>query len=143
MKNFILLAFLAFLLLGCSTSNFEQDKKEIIAVMDLQAQCWSRGDIDGFMDGYWKSDSLRFLGRRGLSKGWQTTLDNYKKSYPDKSAMGKLVFNYISFEPMNEKQMFVVGKWALEREKDTLGGYYSLLWQKFDGEWKVIFDHTN
>ena len=57
--------------------------------------------------------------------------------------MGKLVFNYISFEPMNEKQMFVVGKWALEREKDTLGGYYSLLWQKFDSEWRVIFDHTN
>ena len=114
-----------------------------MAVMDLQAKCWSRGDIDGFMDGYWKSDSLRFLGRRGLTKGWQTTLDNYKKSYPDKSAMGKLVFNYISFEPMNKKQMFVVGKWTLEREKDTLGGYYSLLWQKFDGEWKVIFDHTN
>ena len=44
---------------------------------------------------------------------------------------------------MNKKQMFVVGKWTLEREKDTLGGYYSLLWQKFDGEWKVIFDHTN
>ncbi|HOZ14715.1 MAG TPA: hypothetical protein PLH91_12220 [Tenuifilaceae bacterium] len=143
MKQIITTILLATLTLCCSTSNFEQDRKEIMAVMDLQAQCWSRGDIDGFMDGYWKSDSLRFLGRRGLTKGWQTTLDNYKKAYPDKSAMGKLVFNYISFEPMNEKQMFVVGKWTLEREKDTLGGYYSLLWQKFDSEWRVIFDHTN
>ena len=143
MKNcfstFVVLVFL----FSCSSSNFEQDRKDILAVMDMQAKCWSNGDIDGFMDGYWKSDSLRFLGRRGLTKGWQTTLVNYKKSYPDKRAMGKLVFDYISFEPMNTKQMFVVGKWTLEREKDTLGGYYSLLWQKFDGEWKVIFDHTN
>lgn len=142
MRIFGLMILVAFLF-ACSSSSFEQDKNDIMAVMELQAQCWSRGDIDGFMDGYWKSDSLRFLSRRGLTKGWQTTLDNYKKSYPDKSAMGKLVFNYISFEPMNEKQMFVVGEWTLEREKDTLGGYYSLLWQKFDSEWKVIFDHTN
>ena len=111
--------------------------------MNKQSQCWSNGDIDGFMDGYWKSDSLRFLGRRGLTKGWQTTLDNYKKSYPDKKAMGILKFNLVSFEAMNEKKIFVVGKWALQREKDTLSGYYSLLWEKIDGNWKVIFDHTN
>ena len=111
--------------------------------MNKQSQCWSNGDIDGFMDGYWKSDSLRFLGRRGLTLGWQTTLNNYKKSYPDKNAMGRLIFTHISFEPLNDKQIFVVGKWALEREKDTLSGYYSLIWKKIDGEWKVIFDHTN
>jgi len=111
--------------------------------MDNQAKCWSNGDIDGYMEGYWKSDSLRFLDRRGLTKGWQTTLDNYKKSYPDKKAMGTLKFKHISFESMNDQNMFVVGKWVLEREKDTLGGYYSLLWRKIDGQWKVIFDHTN
>jgi len=134
---------LLIILIGCSNNSFEDDKKAVRAVMDTQAQCWSNGDIDGFMDGYWKSDSLRFLGRRGLTKGWQTTLENYKKSYPDKQAMGRLKFDHISFERLNNKQMFVVGKWALEREKDTLSGYYSLLWANIDGKWKVIFDHTN
>lgn len=143
MRKYNVLVLISLLLIGCNSNNFENDKKEIMKVMDLQAQNWSNGNIEGFMDGYWKSDSLRFLGSRGLTKGWQTTLDNYKKAYPDKRAMGKLVFDYISFEPMNQKQMFVVGKWTLEREKDTLGGYYSLLWQKFGEEWKVIFDHTN
>lgn len=143
MRKYNVFAIITLLLISCNGNNFEKDKKEIIKVMDLQAQNWSNGNIEGFMDGYWKSDSLRFLGSKGLTKGWQTTLDNYKKAYPDKSAMGKLVFDYISFEPMNEKQMFVVGKWTLQREKDTLRGYYSLLWQKFDGKWKVIFDHTN
>jgi len=140
----ILLSFsLVFIISSCSNSNFESNKTAIKEAMDKQAQNWSSGDIEGFMNGYWKSDSLRFLGRRGLTKGWQTTFDNYKKSYPDKSAMGKLKFNHISFEPLNNKQMFVVGKWALERDKDTLSGYYSLLWEKIDGQWKVIFDHTN
>jgi hypothetical protein len=143
MKQFLLLAIAVFLFSGCTNNHFEQNKKAIIAVMDSQAQSWSNGDIDGFMNGYWKSDSLRFLGRRGLTKGWQTTLDNYKKSYPDKKTMGILKFNYISFEAMNEKCIFVVGKWALEREKDTLSGYYSLIWKEIDGQWKVIFDHTN
>ncbi len=143
MKKYLLCTFLIFTIASCSTNNFEKDKMAIQIAMNKQSQCWSNGDIDGFMDGYWKSDSLRFLGRRGLTKGWQTTLDNYKKSYPDKKAMGILKFNLVSFEAMNEKKIFVVGKWALQREKDTLSGYYSLLWEKIDGNWKVIFDHTN
>jgi ketosteroid isomerase-like protein len=143
MKHYLTAAILILCLFSCTNKHFEQDKKAIITIMDTQAKCWSNGDIEGFMDGYWKSDSLRFLGRRGLTKGWQTTLNNYKKFYPDRQTMGTLKFNYISFEQMNDKNMFVVGKWTLEREKDSLSGYYSLLWGKIDGQWKVIFDHTN
>lgn len=143
MKNLNLVAILIILCCSCTNNHFKQNKEAIKAIMDTQAKCWSNGDIEGYMNGYWKSDSLRFLGRRGLTKGWQTTLDNYKKSYPDRQAMGTLKFNYISFEQLNDKNMFVVGKWTLEREKDTLRGYYSLLWEKINGNWKVIFDHTN
>jgi len=132
-----------FLILVSCSSDFEVNKAEINKAMDSQVKCWSNGDIDGYMDGYWKSDSLRFLGRKGLQKGWHTTLNNYKKAYPDKKAMGKLIFKNISIEPLNNKQMFVVGEWVLERENDTLSGYYSLIWKKIDGQWKVIFDHTN
>jgi len=128
---------------SCTNSNFEEEKLSVIKVMDKQTESWNKGDIRGFMDGYWKSDSLRFLGKRGLTKGWQKTLDNYIKSYPDKQTMGILKFDYLSFESLNAKQMFVVGKWTLEREKDTLKGHYSLLWKKFDQDWKIIFDHTN
>lgn len=138
-----ILSFIILLILTSCSSNFENDKAEIKTAMDKQVQCWSNGDIDGYMNEYWKSDSLRFLGLKGLRKGWQTTLNGYKKAYPDKKAMGKLIFKNISFEPLNNKQIFVVGEWKLEREKDTLSGYYSLIWEKIDGQWKVIFDHTN
>jgi len=139
LSSFLLLVFLS----NCS-NHYKSDVNEIKAIMDKQAVCWSNGDIEGYMDGYWKSDSLRFLGRRGITKGWKTTLDNYKKSYPNQKEMGRLRFNYISFEPLTNDQMFVVGKWTIEREKDTICGYYSLLWKKFDSKkWKVIFDHTD
>lgn len=143
MKHTLYIFAIAILLIGCTKTTFEADKLAIQQAMDNQEQCWSRGDLDGFMSGYWKSDSLRFMGKRGITKGWQTTLDNYKKSYPDKATMGKLRFDIVSFEPLDANGMFVVGKWTLLREKDTLGGYYSLIWRKIDGEWKVVFDHTS
>ncbi len=143
MKHTLYIFAITILLVGCTKTTFEADKLAIQQAMDNQEQCWSRGDLDGFMSGYWKSDSLRFMGKRGITKGWQTTLDNYKKSYPDKATMGKLQFDIVSFEPLDAKGMFVVGKWTLLREKDTLGGYYSLIWRKIDGEWKVVFDHTS
>lgn len=140
-NNYILILIL--LLFSCNNSNFNMDVTAIKSVMDKQAECWSKGDIEGYMKGYWESDSLRFLGRSGLTKSWKSTINNYKKSYPNPSAMGMLKFTHISFEPLGDKKMFVVGKWALYREKDTLSGYYSLVWEKFDDGWKVIFDHTN
>lgn len=143
MNKIKVLSILLLILTGCNQNHLPNSIQAIKAVMEKQTQCWNNGDIDGFMDGYWRSDSLRFLGKRGLTVGWQKTLDNYKKSYPNRNAMGKLAFTHISFEPLNKEQMFVVGKWALEREKDTLKGHYSLLWKKIDGQWKVIFDHSS
>ena len=83
---------LVLILFSCSKSNFDKDVAIIKDIMYKQSQCWSNGDIDGYMNGYWESDSLRFLGSKGLVKGWQMTLDNYKKSYPSTAAMGTLKF---------------------------------------------------
>ena len=143
MKSLLPIFLTAIIFASCSKYDIKQESIAVKQAMENQAKCWNNGDIEGYMNGYWKSDSLRFLGKRGLTKGWQKTLENYKKSYPDKQAMGKLLFDYISFEKLNSNQMFVVGKWKLEREKDTLQGHYSLLWKKIDGDWKIIFDHTN
>jgi hypothetical protein len=141
--NLLLIIACSAFLLSCTSNHSENEIKAIKSVMENQSLCWSNGDIDGFMDGYWKSDSLGFLGSRGLTRGWSNTLANYKKGYPNRAAMGKLIFNYISFEPLGKNNMLVIGKWTLEREEDTLRGYYSLVWKKIEGEWKITFDHTN
>jgi len=122
-----------------------QSKTEttIRAIMAKQELAWNRGDLVDFMDGYWKSDSLRFIGSKGLTYGWQKTLDNYKKGYPDLDAMGKLKFTIISVEQLSGKSAYVIGKWYLTRTIGDLSGHYTLLWKKIQGKWVIVADHSS
>ncbi|AYL98782.1 YybH family protein [Mucilaginibacter celer] len=135
--------FLSFSLLIISVCCFGQDRVAILKVLHTQQLAWNRGDIDSFMQGYWKSDSLLFLGKEAPTYGWQTTLDHYKKSYPDKAAMGQLAFNIIQVKVLDSTNAFVLGGWRLTREKDTPGGYFTLWFRKIKGEWKIVCDHTS
>lgn len=121
---------------------FAQDKEAIAKVLDDQRQAWNRGDIDSFMLGYWKSDSLIFVGKGAPLYGWQSTIDRYKKSYPGKTAMGQLTFDIIQVKVLDDRNAFVLGGWHLKREKDAPGGYFTLWFRKINGEWKIVCDHT-
>jgi hypothetical protein len=116
---------------------------EIRALLQKQTEAWNRGDVVGFMEGYWKNDSLMFIGKSGITYGWQQTLDNYKKGYPDKTAMGFLTFTFIELKPLSKKYFSVVGKWHLKRSIGDLGGHYTLLLKKIKGKWVVISDHSS
>ncbi|MBI5219208.1 MAG: DUF4440 domain-containing protein [Bacteroidia bacterium] len=129
---------------GCDIKKPDEfQKTEIQKVLSNQETTWNNGDIESYMTGYWKNDSLRFIGKNGIQYGWQKTLDNYKKSYPDKAAMGKLKFDIISIEPICKDVAFVVGKWNLQREKGDVGGMFSLLFKKINGQWLIVFDHSS
>ncbi len=118
------------------------DVKEIEKVMAMQESAWNEGSIEAFMNGYWKSDSLMFIGKNGIKYGWQTTLDNYKTSYPDKKVMGQLAFEVLKLE-VNGISAYMLGKWKLIREKDAPGGYFTLYWKKINGNWVITIDHTS
>ena len=122
---------------------FAQNKEAIAKVLDDQRLAWNNGDIDGYMQGYWKSDSLVFVGKDAPLYGWQNTIDRYKKSYPNKAAMGQLTFDIIQIKVLDGQNAFVLGGWRLKREKDTPGGYFTLWFRKIDGEWKIVCDHTS
>lgn len=125
-----------------SCSKTPSQEKEILAVMTMQEQAWSNGNLDQFMQGYWQSDSLMFVGKNGIKYGWKTTLDNYKKSYPDKAAMGKLEFEIIKLE-VNNETAFMLGKWSLIRKNDKPSGHFALYWKKINGNWVITIDHTS
>lgn len=118
-------------------------EEQIKLAMKFQEESWNRGDIEGFMQAYWKSDSLLFIGSKGPQYGWLNTLTNYKKSYPDAAAMGQLNFSNIKIEIISDSAAFVIGRWELKRKTDNLSGYYSLLWKKIDKVWKIVADHSS
>lgn len=136
---------LSFLVLLFSIAAVAQSRDEALIkkLLSEQTKCWNRGDINGFMQTYWNSDSLMFIGKSGVKWGWQTTLDNYKKSYPDAAAMGRLSFDMIQVKQLSTQYYYVVGKWMLRRAIGDLSGHYDLLLRKIKGQWKIIADHSS
>ncbi len=123
---------------------FAQEEDHIRKVLQEQQSAWNRGDLEGYMKlGYWNSDSLVFIGKNGPQFGWNKTLANYRKSYPDVQAMGRLEFGDLNVEMLDERHAFVRGAWKLAREKDTLRGYFTLLFRKIDGKWLIVADHSS
>jgi ketosteroid isomerase-like protein len=128
-----------------TTTVFAQsaDEKEIRESLARQTESWNRGDIEGFMETYWKNDSLMFIGKSGVNWGWDETLANYKKGYPDTTAMGKLSFDLIQLKQISPDYFFVVGKWMLSRSIGDLSGHYNLLFRKINGRWLIVADHSS
>ena len=122
-----------------------KDKQAILQLLAQQESCWNEGDLACFMrTAYWQSDSLTFIGSKGLTHGWQSTLDNYRRSYPNQQAMGKLHFDILSMQKAGSRAAYVVGKWSLAREGlDDLSGHFSLLWRKIKGQWRIVSDHSS
>lgn len=119
------------------------DENAIRQVLDDQVKAWNKGDIENFMQGYWKNDSLMFIGKTGVNWGWHKTLENYEKGYPDTTAMGKLSFNIILIKRLSPEYYYVVGKWMLNRTIGDLSGHYNLLFKKINGVWLIIADHSS
>lgn len=127
------------------TSSFAQsiDENNIRKVLSNQENAWNAGDLEYFMKGYWQSDSLLFIGKSGVTYGWQKTLGNYKKNYPDTIAMGNLTFNLVEFKPLSPEYYFVVGKWHLQRTTGDIGGHFTLLFRKINGMLFIVADHSS
>ena len=121
----------------------ENDKILILKLLEDQRNAWNKGNIVDYMEGYLKSDSLVFVGKSGPKYGWDNTLANYKKGYPDKNAMGFLSFDIKEVRLISADHAFVLGAWHLKREKDEPKGFFTLILKKINGEWKVIADHSS
>lgn len=130
---------------GATLNKSAAAEAQVRQVLAEQAECWSRGDLECYMQGYWKSDSLLFIGARGLTYGWQQTLENYRRSYPDPSAMGKLQFDLKELKHLSPETILVVGKWHLQREaaKGDLEGHFSVIFKNFAEGWRIIADHSS
>jgi ketosteroid isomerase-like protein len=122
-----------------------QASKNELAIQQLLHQqeiAWNNGNLDAFMDGYWKNDSLQFIGKNGPIFGYNQTLSNYKAHYATKVAMGHFTSTILAMQPLGKKYYYVTGKWHLARENGNIEGYYTLLFKKIKGKWFIIADHS-
>jgi hypothetical protein len=120
-----------------------KDEKAITQMLKAQEAAWNEGSLEKFMVGYWQNDSLMFIGKNGPTYGYNNTLANYKKGYPDTSYMGKFTSTIIGFKKLSANYYFVTGKWFLKRSVGDAKGYYTLLLRKINGKWVIVADHSS
>ncbi|MGN6566559.1 MAG: YybH family protein [Flavipsychrobacter sp.] len=128
-----------------SFSSFAQAKDEqfIRKMLSAQVTEWNKGNIAGYMKGYWENDSLVFIGKNGPNYGYSNTLARYQKAYPDAAHMGRLTSTIINMKRLSSDYYFIIGKWQLTREAGDIGGSYTLLLHKINGKWVIIVDHSS
>lgn len=141
-------AFYTLMLLLFANSFFAQapeskDFQAVRQVLAIQQDAWNRGDIDAFMEYYWKSPDLQFIGSNGVTYGWQNTLERYKKNYSSRDLMGTLTFDILKMNQRSKKVISVVGKFTLERKNDQPSGHFLLIFQKIKSKWLIVADHTS
>jgi ketosteroid isomerase-like protein len=124
------------------TSPQGSGESQIREVLATQVAAWNRGDIDSFMNFYWKSDRTVFVGANGVTRGWQAVLDRYHRSYPDRRAMGELTFSNLEIQQDCPDSAVVIGEYHLQREKDHPSGIFTLNFRKFPEGWRIVVDHT-
>lgn len=126
-----------------STVSDSAESQAIRMAMQTQEDAWNRGDIPAFMEGYWQDKGLTFIGSKGITSGWDQTLANYLKGYPDKEAMGTLTFEVIELRRLGPKAFYMIGKYTLKRVSDQPSGYFNLIWEKVEDNWVITSDHTS
>jgi ketosteroid isomerase-like protein len=116
---------------------------QIQAVLNAQQESWNRGDIDAFMNGYWRSEETVFVSGDEVTRGWQKVLDRYKKKYSDRAKMGTLTFSNLEITPLSTDSALGLGSWKLKREQDQPHGRFTLIFRRFPDGWRIVHDHTS
>lgn len=139
----VLLLVLVSINVECQTDASSSEIVHVAAILDAQQRAWNDGDIRGYMNGYWESDSLLFTSGGSEQRGWNATYEKYRKSYPTRALMGILTFSNLEIHLLSPVSAWVFGRWELKRDDDHPAGLFTLVLRKLEGEWKIVHDHTS
>ncbi|WP_400073085.1 YybH family protein [Zobellia russellii] len=136
---------LFFFVLLTTTGTLYAQNSDIDTIKNIlhnQEKAWSDQDLEGFMEGYWKSEDLTYYSGGRITKGWQTTLDNYKKGYPTQAEIGTLNFKIDQISKITEDSYYVMGQYFLVRDVGDANGTFMIIFKRINGEWKIIADSS-
>lgn len=125
------------------TTKDEDAMRAIRSVLEAQRDAWNRGDIEGYMDGYDRSEKTVFISGDTVTRGWQTVLDRYKKTYDTRDKMGVLTFSDLEITLLSNDSATVLGRWSLKRASDEPHGRFTLIFKRTSKGWRIVHDHTS
>jgi beta-aspartyl-peptidase (threonine type) len=129
---------------GAGPAPGQAAREAVQKVLDEQAAAWNKGDLEGFMAGYWQSPDLTFFSGTKAERGWQATLARYRKRYQGEGKeMGRLTFREVRIDVLGPDAALVRGRWQLTLKNATPGGLFTLIFRKLPGGWRIVHDHTS
>jgi len=139
------LAFGAALASGADAMPVRDPGAEVRALLDAQVSAWNRGDLEAFMAGYWRSPELVFCSGATVTKGWDATLERYRKRYQAEGReMGRLTFDAIDVMALGEDAAFAHGAYRLRlRDGSEPNGLFTLVLRRFPDGFRIVHDHTS
>ncbi|WP_100610571.1 YybH family protein [Confluentibacter lentus] len=142
MKKFLLLFFILSFYNGIAQTE-EKDKKDILTVLKDQRIAWSNDDLEGYMEGFWKNDSLKLYGPNGITRGWDNLFEKYRRNYPDKDHTGILSYKVNDISKISDGNYYVLGEYHIKRNAGNIDGFFMLLFRKIENDWKIVVDTSN
>jgi len=124
-------------------ANPAQEVAQVRAVLNMQEAAWNRGDIDGFMDGYNRSQTTVFVSGDQVTRGWQTVRDRYQQKYKTRAQMGQLTFSDVEITILGSDSAIAMGRWELRRKNDNPHGRFTLIFRRTADGWRIVHDHTS
>jgi ketosteroid isomerase-like protein len=118
---------------------------DVRAVLAAQIEAWNRGDLEGYMAGYWKSPDLVFFSNGAETRGWQATLDRYGSRYRAAGKqMGTLDFPELDILMLGEEAAMARGRWRLKMpDGKELSGMTSVVFRRLPEGWRIVHDHSS
>ena len=116
---------------------------EILDVLRDSEAGWNAGDLERYMQAYWRSADLRFAAGGAVTTGWEATLDRYRTRYPDRATMGTLAFSDLEVVLLGGDAAYVFGRWELQRAQDRPHGLFTLILRRLPEGWRIVHDHTS
>ena len=123
-------------------ANMEEGIKHMLV---SQIEAWNRGNLEGYMQGYWHSPELEFFSGATVTKGWEPTLARYRQRYQGQGKeMGQLEFQDLKIEMLSRKAAVVTGAWQLTMSDGKKPhGLFTLIVKRMSGGWRIVHDHTS
>ncbi|MBM4160790.1 MAG: DUF4440 domain-containing protein [Ignavibacteria bacterium] len=121
----------------------QADIDRIKRVLTDQVDAWNRGEVEGYMKGYWDSDSTLFVSGGSVTRGYQELLARYRSSYGTREKMGRLEFSDLTIRLLSERAAVATGVWRLYRAQDEPWGRFTLIFEKKPDGWRITHDHTS
>ena len=110
--------------------------------MEASAAGWNAGDLARFVAIY--VDDALFVTPKGVLRGKSAISARYAPSFSaGGNSRGRLSFAFLEMRGIDPTHAVLIARWTLTGATSSETGMTTLVFERRDGAWKIITDHSS